>query len=52
MAIHDFASQRLMVDAPLAPGADIELDREQTNYLLNTLFPYTTLFRSDRKSVV
>ncbi|MCB1519929.1 MAG: 16S rRNA (uracil(1498)-N(3))-methyltransferase [Hyphomicrobiaceae bacterium] len=37
MAIHDFASQRLMVDAPLAPGADIELDREQTNYLLNVL---------------
>jgi 16S rRNA (uracil1498-N3)-methyltransferase len=33
----DFTSQRLFVDAPLNEGARIELNREQSNYLLNVL---------------
>ncbi|MDF2115822.1 16S rRNA (uracil(1498)-N(3))-methyltransferase [Roseiarcaceae bacterium H3SJ34-1] len=37
MPRYDFAAQRLFVDAPLAAGAAIEIDREQTNYLLNVL---------------
>jgi 16S rRNA (uracil1498-N3)-methyltransferase len=37
MPRYDFAAQRLFVDAPLAAGAAIEIDREQANYLLNVL---------------
>ena len=37
MAIHDFRSQRVYVDAELSEGADIEVTREQANYLLNVL---------------
>jgi 16S rRNA (uracil1498-N3)-methyltransferase len=33
----DFTSQRLFLDAPLADGAAIMLDRDQANYLLNVL---------------
>jgi len=33
----DFRSQRLYVDAPLAAGASVALDRGQTNYLGNVL---------------
>jgi len=33
----DFASQRLFVDAPLGPGARVDLNREQSNYLFNVL---------------
>jgi 16S rRNA (uracil1498-N3)-methyltransferase len=33
----DFTSHRLCLDAPLAQGAEIELSREQANYLLNVL---------------
>ena len=33
----DFRSQRLHVDAPLAPGASVPLDRNQGNYLGNVL---------------
>ncbi|MBI5323121.1 16S rRNA (uracil(1498)-N(3))-methyltransferase [Bradyrhizobium sp.] len=33
----DFRSQRLFVDAPLAQGASVELDRDQANYLGNVL---------------
>src|SRR5690242_20289771 len=37
MARHDFRTPRLYVDAPLAPGATLPLDRGQTNYLANVL---------------
>ena len=37
MPQHDFRSQRLYVDAPLAQGASVALDRDQTNYLGNVL---------------
>jgi 16S rRNA (uracil1498-N3)-methyltransferase len=37
MTDHDFTVTRLFVDAPLAPGAAIPLDRAQSNYLLNVL---------------
>jgi len=37
MPRYDFAAQRLFIDAPLAAGAAIEIDREQANYLLNVL---------------
>jgi 16S rRNA (uracil1498-N3)-methyltransferase len=37
MPRYDFAAQRLFVDASLAAGAPIEIDREQANYLLNVL---------------
>jgi 16S rRNA (uracil1498-N3)-methyltransferase len=37
MAIRDFASTRLFVRAALAPGVSIDLDRGQTNYLVNVL---------------
>lgn len=37
MARYDFAAQRLFVDTDLAAGAQIELAREQANYLLNVL---------------
>jgi 16S rRNA (uracil1498-N3)-methyltransferase len=37
MARYDFTSQRLFVDADLAPDADVSLGPEQTNYLRNVL---------------
>ena len=37
MAIHDFNAQRLYVDQALAPGAEIEIGQDQTNYLINVL---------------
>jgi 16S rRNA (uracil1498-N3)-methyltransferase len=37
MARYDFRLQRLHLRAPLCDGADVELDREQANYLLNVL---------------
>jgi 16S rRNA (uracil1498-N3)-methyltransferase len=37
MPKHDFRSPRLFVDAPLAEGASVALDRDQTNYLGNVL---------------
>jgi 16S rRNA (uracil1498-N3)-methyltransferase len=37
MARLDFTSHRLCVDAPLHQGANVELTREQTNYLVNVL---------------
>ena len=33
----DFSAQRLYVRVPLSPGAEVELDRGQANYLLNVL---------------
>jgi 16S rRNA (uracil1498-N3)-methyltransferase len=37
MARYDFRSPRLYVDAPLAPGATLALDKAQANYLVNVL---------------
>jgi 16S rRNA (uracil1498-N3)-methyltransferase len=37
MAAYDFASHRLHLDADLAEGARVPLDRGQANYLLNVL---------------
>jgi 16S rRNA (uracil1498-N3)-methyltransferase len=37
MAAYDFAAPRLYLDAPLAAGARLPLDRGQANYLLNVL---------------
>jgi len=37
MARYDFRSPRLFVDVPLAAGAAVALDRDQTNYLVNVL---------------
>ena len=37
MPHYDFRTTRLFVDAPLAAGSEISLDREQANYLLNVL---------------
>ena len=37
MSRYDFTSQRLYVKDALAPGATLELEREQANYLLNVL---------------
>jgi 16S rRNA (uracil1498-N3)-methyltransferase len=37
MARYDFRSPRLYLDAPLAAGNAVELDRDQANYLLNVL---------------
>lgn len=37
MARYDFAAQRLFIDTGLAAGVQIELAREQANYLLNVL---------------
>jgi 16S rRNA (uracil1498-N3)-methyltransferase len=37
MAGNDFRTPRLYLAADLAPGAEIPLDREQANYLLNVL---------------
>lgn len=37
MARYDFNAQRLFVEADLAAGADVQLTREQANYLLNVL---------------
>ncbi len=37
MTRFDFAAQRLFVDTPLGAGANVSLNRDQTNYLLNVL---------------
>lgn len=37
MSRYDFAAQRLCLDAPLAAGARLELDRARANYLFNVL---------------
>lgn len=37
MSRYDFTTQRLFLDAPLAAGAGIALDRDQANYLVNVL---------------
>lgn len=37
MARYDFTTRRLYVDAPLAPGAKVALDRSQVHYLCNVL---------------
>ena len=37
MARHDFRTPRVFVTAPLTAGAELELDRGQTNYLCNVL---------------
>ena len=37
MAVHDFRSQRLFVDAPLHEGAEVACERGQANYLRNVL---------------
>jgi len=37
MAAHDFRTPRLYVEAPLAAGAALPLDRAQANYLINVL---------------
>jgi 16S rRNA (uracil1498-N3)-methyltransferase len=37
MARYDFHTPRLFVEAPLAAGASVELDRGQANYLVNAL---------------
>jgi 16S rRNA (uracil1498-N3)-methyltransferase len=37
MAIHDFTSERLFVEAPLAEGAAVACSPEQVNYLINVL---------------
>jgi 16S rRNA (uracil1498-N3)-methyltransferase len=37
MALYDFSAPRLFVDAPLAEGAALPLNRAQANYLLNVL---------------
>ena len=37
MPSYDFRTPRLFVDAPLAEGAEVPLDRNQANYLLNVL---------------
>ena len=37
MAAYDFRTPRLFLDAPLSAGAEVPLEREQANYLLNVL---------------
>ena len=37
MALYDFSAPRLFLDAPLAAGASVPVDRAQANYLLNVL---------------
>src|SRR5262249_19672100 len=37
MAIHDFTSERLFVDADLAAGAQVAANSDQANYLRNVL---------------
>lgn len=37
MARYDFTTRRLYVDAPLAPGARVTLERSQAHYLCNVL---------------
>ncbi|MGC2157264.1 MAG: RsmE family RNA methyltransferase, partial [Pseudolabrys sp.] len=37
MPRYDFRTPRLFVDAPLAAGGEVALDRNQTNYLRNVL---------------
>lgn len=37
MSRYDFTTQRLFLDAPLAEGGRVPLDKNQTNYLVNVL---------------
>jgi 16S rRNA (uracil1498-N3)-methyltransferase len=37
VALYDFSAPRLFVDAPLAEGSSVPLERAQANYLLNVL---------------
>lgn len=37
MAVHDFRSQRLFIEAPLHGGAEVACERAQANYLRNVL---------------
>ena len=37
MSRYDFTSQRLYLDAPLSPGAEIACDHDKSHYLLNVL---------------
>lgn len=37
MAVHDFRSQRLFIEAPLHEGAEVACERAQANYLRNVL---------------
>src|SRR5258708_3755988 len=37
MSRHDFRTTRLFVEVPLAAGAMVPLERDQTNYLVNVL---------------
>ena len=37
MSRYDFRTPRLHVDGPLAPGAELALDRDRANYLFNVL---------------
>ena len=37
MAAYDFRTPRLFLDVPLSAGAEVPLEREQANYLLNVL---------------
>lgn len=37
MAVHDFTSERLFVEAALAAGASVDISDAQANYLLNVL---------------
>ena len=37
MPAYDFRTPRIFVDAPLAAGAEVALDRDRANYLLNVL---------------
>ncbi len=37
MAVHDFRSQRLFIEAPLHEGAEVACERGQANYLRNVL---------------
>ncbi len=37
MAVHDFTSERLFLDCPLAAGVDVELTAEQAHYLVHVL---------------
>jgi len=37
LAVHDFTSQRLLIEVPMGADVEITLEREQANYLLNVL---------------
>ena len=37
MPRYDFRTPRIYLDAPLAGGSEVALDRDQANYLLNVL---------------